>query len=104
MKILDDIAVLEPGKNVQIAAKKISRKYKKIRDAKRFKIYGEIPETIETKDGNKIEVVAPPSNISSQKAAKKIKEKYDRIRRNKIKSKKIVESNKKKKKKKIKRH
>ena len=57
---------------------------------------------IETKNGNKIEVVVPPSKILSQKAAKKIKEKYDRIRRNKIKSKKMVESNKKKKK--IKRH
>ena len=29
IKILDDIAVLEPGKNMQIAAKKISQKYKK---------------------------------------------------------------------------
>ena len=40
-------------------------------------------------------MVAPPSKISSQKAAKKIKEKYDKIRRNKIKSQKIVNSNKK---------
>ena len=39
--------------------------------------------------------VEPPSKISSQKAAKKIKEKYDQIRRNKIKSQKIVDSNKK---------
>ena len=29
IRILDDIAVLEPGKNAQIAAKKISEKYKK---------------------------------------------------------------------------
>ena len=77
MKILHDIAVLEPGKKAEIAPKKISQQYKKIRDAKRFKILGEIPETIETKNGNKIEVVIPPSKISSQKAAKKIKEKYD---------------------------
>ena len=31
INILDDIAVLEPGKNAQIAAKKISEKYKLIR-------------------------------------------------------------------------
>ena len=30
IQILDDIAVLEPGKNAQIAAKKISEKYKLI--------------------------------------------------------------------------
>ena len=33
--VLDEIASLNPGKNVQIAAKKISEKYKKIRDAKK---------------------------------------------------------------------
>ena len=40
IRILDDIAALEPGKNAQIAAKKISQKYKKIGEAnakKRFK-------------------------------------------------------------------
>ena len=100
IKILDDIAVLEPGKNAQIAAKKISEKHKEIREAKakkRFKLPGEVAvgDTIETKDGDKIEIVVPPSKISSQKAAKKIKDKYDRLRRNKVKSKKIVESNKK---------
>ena len=73
IKILDNIAVLEPDKNARIAAKKISQKYKKIRDAKRFKILGKILKTIETKDGNIIEVVVPPSKILIQKAAKKIK-------------------------------
>ena len=100
IKILDDIAVLEPGKNAQIAAKKISEKHKEIREAKtkkRFKLPGEVAvgDTIETKDRDKIEIVVPPSKISSQKAAKKIKDKYVRLRRNKVKSKKIVESNKK---------
>ena len=33
---LDTIAKLEPGKNAQISAKKISEKYKKIRAKKRF--------------------------------------------------------------------
>ena len=45
IKILDNIAVLEPGKNAQIAAKKISEKYKLIRQAnalKKFKLPGEI--------------------------------------------------------------
>ena len=100
IKILDDIAVLQPGKNAQIAAKKISEKHKEIREAKtkkRFNLPGEeaVGDTIETKDRDKIEIVVPPSKISSQKAAKKIKDKYDRLRRNKVKSKKIVESNKK---------
>ena len=84
IKILD-IAVLEPGKNAQIAAKKISEKHKEIREAKtkkRFKLPGEVAvgDMIETKDGDKIEIVVPPSKISSEKAAKKIKDKYDRLR------------------------
>ena len=33
IKILDDIAKLEPGKNAQRVAKKISEKYKKLRKA-----------------------------------------------------------------------
>ena len=91
IRILDDIAVLEPGKNAQIAAKKISEKYKKIRAKRKFKLPGEVTvgDTVETEDGDKIEIVVPPS-----KAAKKIKDKYDRLRRNKIKSKKIVKSKK----------
>ena len=93
IKILDDIAVLEPGKNAQIAAKKISQKYKKIREAKSFEIPVEVDDMIEAEDRDEIEVVLPPSKISSQKAAKKINEKYEKIRRNK--SQKIVESNKK---------
>ena len=49
-QILDDIAILEPGKNAQIVAKKISKKYRLIRHAnakKKFKLPGEIV-TIET--------------------------------------------------------
>ena len=33
IKFLDDIAKLKPGKNAQLAAKKISEKYKKLREA-----------------------------------------------------------------------
>ena len=33
IKLLDDIAKLKPGKNAQLAAKKISEKYKKLREA-----------------------------------------------------------------------
>ena len=54
-QILDDITILEPGKNTQIAAKKISKKYRLLRQAnakKRFKLPGEIVtiETIKTRD------------------------------------------------------
>ena len=94
IKILEDIAVLEPGKNAQIAVKKINEKYKK-----NSKLPGEIAvgDVIETTDGEKIKIVMQPSNISSLQASKKIKEKYKNLRKNKIMSKKIVESNKRKK-------
>ena len=46
LKVLDDIVTLEPGKNAQLAAKKISEKYKKIRETmakkNRYKLPGEI--------------------------------------------------------------
>ena len=78
---------------------KKSQKYKKIRKAdakKRFKLPGEIAvgNTIKTKNGGWVEItVKPPKKISSQKVAKKIKERFDKIRRNKIKSQKIADSN-----------
>ena len=46
-------------------------------------------------DSKKIKIVTKPSNISSLRISKKIKEKYKNLRKNKILSKKIVESNKK---------
>ena len=94
IKILDNIAVLEPGKNAQIAAKKISEKYKLIRQAnalKKFKLPGEIVtiDTIKTPQGDvKVPVSVPKK--SSQEAAKRIKDKYTRIRQNKAKSKKLL--------------
>ena len=98
IQILDDIAILEPGKNAQIAAKKISEKYRLIRQAnakKKFKLPAEIVtiETIKTPQGDVKVPVSVPKR-SSQKAAKRIKDKYARIRQNKAKSKKFVESNK----------
>ena len=82
---------MEPGKNAQIAVKKINGKYKK-----NSKLPGEIAvgDVIETTDGEKIKIVMQPSNISSLQASKKIKEKHKNLRKNKIMSKKIVESNK----------
>ena len=79
---MEEISSLKPGKNAQIAAKKISEKYKKIRNAKKYKIPGEIVkiEEIETPEG-KIKV--PVSIEKSKKAAKKIITKYDKIRREK---------------------
>ena len=94
IKILGDIAVLEPGKNAQIATKKISEKYKLIRQAialKKFKLPGEIVtiDTIKTPQGDvKVPVSVPRK--SSQEAAKRMKDKYTRIRQNKAKSKKLL--------------
>ena len=78
IKILEDIAVLEPGKNAQIAAKKISEKYKK-----KYKLPGEVAvgDRINTTEGEKIKIVTKPSNISSLRASKKIKEKYRNLRK-----------------------
>ena len=104
LKVLDDIATLEPGKYAQLAAKKISEKYKKIREAtarkNRYKLPGEIVriEKVETDQG---EVKVPISNEkpkrSGKEAAKKIIKKYDNIRREKT-FRKIVDANEKKKK------
>ena len=78
IKILEDIAVLEPGKNAQIAAKKINEKYKK-----KYKLPGEVAvgDRINTTEGEKIKIVTKPSNISSLRASKKIKEKYRNLRK-----------------------
>ena len=46
IETLENIAVLQPGKNAQLAAKKVREKYKKMREANRrknaFKLSGEI--------------------------------------------------------------
>ena len=78
IKILEDIAVLEPGKNAQIAAKKINEKYKK-----KYKLPREVAvgDRINTTEGEKIKIVTKPSNISSLRASKKIKEKYRNLRK-----------------------
>ena len=78
IKILEDIAVLEPGKNAQIAAKKTNEKYKK-----KYKLPGEVAvgDRINTTEGEKIKIVTKPSNISSLRASKKIKEKYRNLRK-----------------------
>ena len=67
--MLEEISSLNPGKNAQIAAKKISGKYKKIRDAKKYKIPAEIVkiEEVETPEG-KIKVP-----ISIEKVKKLLK-------------------------------
>ena len=100
IQLLDKIATLEPGKNAQMAAKKISEKYKKLREAnarkKKYKIPGEIVkiEEFETPQGKG---KVPVSIEKSKNTAKKIIKKYDKIRREK-KFKKIVDVNKKRKK------
>ena len=79
-KTLEDINVLEPGKNAQITAKKINEKYKK-----KYKLPGEVAvgDRINTTEGEKIKIVTKPSNISSLRASKKIKEKYRNLRNTK---------------------
>ena len=90
IKTLDDIATLQPGKNAQLAAKKISEKYKKMREAKKrknkFKLPGDIVkiETMDTPQGEvKVPVSLQKRKVSSLKTAKKITKKYDQIRREK---------------------
>ena len=90
IKILDDIATLEPEKIAQLAAKRISEKYKKLREAnawkKKYKKPGEIVriETVETPQGKvKVPVSIEKPKESGKKAAKNIIKKYDKIRREK---------------------
>ena len=97
IKILDNIANLEPWKNAQLAAKKINEKYKRVREtlAKKwkYKITGETVKIkeVETQQGK---VKVP---VSVEKSSKKVIEKYDQIR-HENKFKKIVDANKKRKK------
>ena len=88
--VLEEIVSHNPEKNALIAAKIISDKYKTIRDAKKYKIPGEIVkmEEVETPEG-KIKV--PVSIEKNKKAAKKIIKKYNKIRREK-KFKKLVDT------------
>ena len=78
IKILDDIATLEPGKNAQLAAKKISEKYKKIREANakknKYKMPGEIV-TIETVKPPHGEVKVPVSTVKPKRSGKEAAEK-----------------------------
>ena len=90
IETLENIAVLQPGKNAQLAAKKVSEKYKKMREANRrknaFKLSGEIVkiETVETPPGNfKVPVSIP--RTSKINAAKKLRKIYDKIRQKKAK-------------------
>ena len=91
-------------KNAQLAAKKISEKYKKLREAnarkKKYKIPGEIVRIVkvETIQGEvKVPVSIEKPKRSCKEAAKKIIKKYDKIRREKT-FKKIVDANEKRKK------
>ena len=78
IKVLDDIVTLEPGKIAQLAAKKISEKYKKIREESarksKYKIPGEIVR-IEKVETHQREVKVPVSiekpKGSGKEAAKK---------------------------------
>ena len=104
IQLLDEISTLEPGKNAQLAVKKISEKYKKLREAnarkQKYKIPGEIVriEKVETNQGEvKVPVSIEKPKRSGKVAAKKIIKKYDKIRCEKT-FRKIVDVNEKKKK------
>ena len=78
IKILEDTATFESGKNAQLAAKKISEKYKKLRQAnvrkKKYKIPGEVVtiETVKTPHGEvKVPVSAEKPKGSCKEASKK---------------------------------
>ena len=103
INILQDIATLQPGKNAQITAKKISEKYKKMREAltkkKKYKLPGEIVrvEDVKTDQGTiNVPVSIEKPKRSGKETAKNIIKRYDKIRREK-KFKKVVETNDKKK-------
>ena len=90
IETLEDDAILQAGKSTQLAAKKISKKYKRMREANRrkntFRLPGEIVkiETVETPQGNvKVPVSIPKT--SKIKTAQKIRKKYDKIRQDKTK-------------------
>ena len=79
IEALEDITSLQPGKKSQLAAKKISKKYKKMREANakknKFKIPGEIvtTETVETPQGQvKVPVSIENPKRSGKEAAKKL--------------------------------
>ena len=77
MNNLDTIAKLEPGKNAQIAAKKISEKYKKIRAKKRKIVLLEEPvEIVVLSKRKRKDVLKTDTYI----AAKKISHKYKKTR------------------------
>ena len=74
LQLLDEISTLGPGKYAQLATKKISEKYKKLREAnarkKKYKIPGEIVR-IEKVETNQWEVKVP---VSIEKPKRSFKE------------------------------
>ena len=109
IEALEDIAKLRPGKNAQIAAKKISKKYQKIRlekrrAARKRKIEDEVVPTREKKyrkltdtnekrkTKNNIKVVSEIRDSTAKKiTTKKISEKYKKMRNTKNKKKFLVD-------------
>ena len=91
LKLLDNIAVMEPGKSAQISAKKIQKKYKKIRENKKVSTAKD-NKKVQINEPEKITISqpAPPavapqsiSKVSTIRTANKIKDKYLKIRKNK---------------------
>ena len=92
IETLDDIVTLQPDKNAQLAAKKISEKYKKMRGAKNRKNKVRLPgkivkiETIEIPQGKvKVPVSIPKPKVSNIKTVKKITKKNEKKKSDKYK-------------------
>ena len=81
IETLDGIASLQPGKSAQLATKKISQKYKKMREANRrkniFKLSGEIVKIV-TQETPQRNVEVPISMLNTSKI------KTEKIRQNKV--------------------
>ena len=90
LNTFDTIAELQPGKNAQIAAKNISEKYKKMREAKRrkniFRLSGQIVPSapVVTAQGDVV-IPAPVASqkVSVRRAADKIRQENKNVRKNK---------------------
>ena len=99
LKLLDDIAVMEPGKSAQIAGKKIQKKYKKIRENKKGSTTTKDNKKFQINEPEKVTISEPPavalsSKVSTIRTANKIKGKYLKITKNKN-SQKITDQHKK---------
>ena len=73
---IETIADLQPGRNAQIAAKKISEKYKKMRAKEKHRASSKTVELSRTSKTVELPTKTGRPKISSKNAAKRIQQKY----------------------------